>query len=1269
VDDITLLLVLEARDKATQILDTITKRVNGYGDATKAASAQASRSATEIEAANTRAAAASASYDRATKASAEAQAGLKDAMLASKAAQLEAAAAAREGSASVAAAQKLVTESADAEEAALVRVQKAEQLAATRSKELAEAQAATAASVEKGGSALKTAGVAAGATAIAVGYIGVKSIEAAADYQSSTTRLVTSAGEQQSALDSVRQGMLQMAGQVGYSTDALSTAMYKVESGGQHGAAGLEVLRAAAEGAKTENANLETVADAVTSALVDYHLKASDAATVTSKMVAATSAGKTTFEQLSASFSAILPVASAAHVSLDDILGDLASMTVHGMSAQQASQNLADTIRHMQNPTAVQSKELALLGMTTTQLADDLKTKGLSGTLNDISNHVMKLIPPGSDKVIGNLKTALNGLNPAVRELAMHLFDGSMTAKQYSQAAQALDPISAKQALSFGTLAGSMHRIGDQQMTGAQVMQTYGAALAKATGDATGLNTMLMLSGENAGVTAGAIKTVSSATAEAGNHVKGWSEIQGTFNQKLAQAKGSLEAAKISIGTGLLPAVTALAGGIVKVITPVASWMAKHQSLSAIILGSIGILAVLVVAIWAINTALAAMTAIPVVAIIVGIVAAVAALVAGVIYAYNHWGWFKTAVLDTWNAIKVAALFVWHDVLEPAFKGIAAVATWLWANVLKPVFEGAVALWRDVLAPVVMWLWHNIIEPAFKGIQIEIQVAWAVIRTIFEFISAVVRDVLAPVFLWLWHNVIEPVWQGIQIAVSIAWALIQVIWGLMQIEIKILAAIFTWLWHEVLEPVWQGISAVISWAWNNIIKPLWAGMKIELRLLGDAFTWLWHNLIEPVWNGIRDTITAVWNNGIRPVFNFFKDIIKNDVAPAFSAGVSAIAAAWNGVLEVAKAPVRFVVNTVLNDGLLGAYNWIASKFGVKPDNVHVSLPAGFAAGGRIPGADSHADNMLAMVATGEHIMPTARTRKWLPILESIRLHDRLPLYPGDGAGLRGYADGGVVGALKGAASGLWDLFTDPAKLVKGPINALINSIPGAGIVRDMVSGGAHRLLDGLIHWITGTGGGNAGSAMTFLKGQVGKPYIWDSAGPDGYDCSGLVSAVYLAAQGKNPFNHLFSTSDEARYFPIGGPGGILTAGWTNPGESGPGGNSVGHTAGVLMGMPFESAGGVGVRIGSGVTPVSAFAHVGHFDHGGALYPGWNAIYNGTHGVEHVADPNRPAGGGTVVFDLRGSQVMSDRDMDLLIDKIDRRLVRTMLPAAGVQVRR
>jgi len=44
------------------------------------------------------------------------------------------------------------------------------------------------------------------------------------------------------------------------------------------------------------------------------------------------------------------------------------------------------------------------------------------------------------------------------------------------------------------------------------------------------------------------------------------------------------------------------------------------------------------------------------------------------------------------------------------------------------------------------------------------------------------------------------------------------------------------------------------------------------------------------------------------------------------------------------------------------------------------------------------------------------------------------------------------------------------------------------------------------------GGSNTvAAAIAFAKAQIGKPYVFDTAGPDAYDCSGLVYAAYAAA--------------------------------------------------------------------------------------------------------------------------------------------------------------
>jgi peptidoglycan DL-endopeptidase CwlO len=41
--------------------------------------------------------------------------------------------------------------------------------------------------------------------------------------------------------------------------------------------------------------------------------------------------------------------------------------------------------------------------------------------------------------------------------------------------------------------------------------------------------------------------------------------------------------------------------------------------------------------------------------------------------------------------------------------------------------------------------------------------------------------------------------------------------------------------------------------------------------------------------------------------------------------------------------------------------------------------------------------------------------------------------------------------------------------------------------------------------------GRAGTAVAYAKAQLGDPYVWGSAGPDSFDCSGLTMAAWAAA--------------------------------------------------------------------------------------------------------------------------------------------------------------
>lgn len=402
-----------------------------------------------------------------------------------------------------------------------------------------------------------------GTAAVAVGAI---SIKMAADFEQATNRLVTSAGETQDNIGNVRQGILDMAGSVGFTAQELAKGMYTVDSAGFHAADSLTILKAAAQGAKIEQADLGTTVDAVTTSLVDYHLGADQAATVMSKLVTAVGEGKTTLQDLAGSLHSVTPIAANLHISLDEVAAAVATMTVHGMSADQATQNLADTIRHLSGPTNTMIAEMGQLGINSQQLAQDLQNPsiGLHGVLEQIYTTIMNHMGPAGQVLLGTFKqsaSAANDLNTMVssmpgqlQNLAKGMEDGSVTVEDYRKSLKNLPVDMQGMATQFLSLYEKATGFSDALKSGSPEAQTFDAALAKIMGDSTGLNTALMLGGENADRFNQNIKQISGSSADAAGNVKNWNDVQDTLNQKLADLEGSASKAAVELGNQLLPA-------------------------------------------------------------------------------------------------------------------------------------------------------------------------------------------------------------------------------------------------------------------------------------------------------------------------------------------------------------------------------------------------------------------------------------------------------------------------------------------------------------------------------------------------------------------------------------------------------------------------------------------------------------------------------------------------------------------------------------------
>lgn len=915
----------------------------------------------------------------------------------------------------------------------------------------------------------------------AAAVVAVGTTKMAGDFQSVTQKLVSSAGEMESNLDMVRKGILKLSSQTGYSADEMANAMYKIESGGQHGASGLKVLQAAAEGARAEQADMTTVADAVTSALTDYHLTADSAATVTSKLVAATASGKMTFEELSRSLASVLPVASANHVSLNDILGDMASMTTHGMTAQRTTQNLADAIRHMAAPTATQAKEFALLGTNVEQVQANLGTKGLSGTIEDLTNRIQQRMGPQARAVILKLGDALSGLDPKVQELGKQLMAGTINAQDYAMQAKGLPPILQGQASQFATLAKSTHSIGHEQMTGAQVMQTYSGAVRAAMGDATGMNVALMLTGENTKTTTNAIKAVSGATTEAGNHVKGWAGIQQTFNQKMAEAHQSFHNLGIEVGTIFLPVATKA----LSFFSTGAKFIADHKAAAialAIVVGGILTVAFAAAAVAAWSFA-AALLANPITWIIVAIVAVVAAIIALVVVIVKHWGaikgFFEKLWRDVVDAFKAAGhgLKVAWDATISWLKGIGSaiakpfVAAW---DAVKRVFEMSpsqigqaigYALGRAIKAvgQFFVMMWRSAVEGFHKTVSAAVQFGhdfMAGLKIVWDWLMDTPKRIKAfaeGAALWLiqtgpklWHgflNGVESAWDSV---VSFFKALPRNVVAFFKDAGKWLAHVGTDIWHGLINGLHSAWNAVTS-AVMGFIHGFINGFKKGLGIASPST--VFHSIGRDIFNGLLNGLRAVWGT----VNSFFGGIpgkvlgfFRNAYGLLGAAGKNIMIGLYNGLvamwgkvqnfvggigswISAHKGPVEYdrqllvphgkAIMDGLHEGLVRQNAAVQAFVQSVPAQITAHLNG--AASDATSAGQKYAQSMAAGIQSSQHLAVAAARNMAVAMQAAHAGAAGLTVQAGGtlGAGAGGYAGGLAAGTGGGAGSTVINLHT------------------------------------------------------------------------------------------------------------------------------------------------------------------------------------------------------------------------------------------------------
>lgn len=787
------------------------------------------------------------------------------------------------------------------------------------------------------GNALVNGAVTAGKAIIG---FGVQSVQAAADFQSSTETLVTGAGESASVvkdkmgnvvdgIDMVRQGILKMAVDTGTSTQQLTDGMYMIASAGYKGGAGLSVLQAAAEGAKVGNADLGTVASAVTGVMHDYADSHFTAVQATNALITTVSDGQTHMQDLGNSLAAVLPIASSLHIPFEQVAGAIATMTNAHVPAQQATQNLAFAIRALDVESSKGATALTNVGLSAEEVHNSLISKGLPATLEMIEHHIGTQFPLSS-------------------------------------------------------------------MKGQQ-------ALKDIMGGATGLNVALEIGGSHLKEFTGDIDSIGSSLRSKSKDLQGWSDVQDTFNFKLQQAQEAVEVLQIKIGTALLPILTQLLGQVAPLITQFTDWVTKNdivgKSIDAvkmaitdaknIIQGTIGVVQSVITWWNAWSPVIERVgTALLVFFLPAMIKAGVEAAISGAKIATSFIvSMIQTGAEAVVNAAKVTGSFVvsliqtgvegWASAgklftsIIPAFiaTGAQAVANAakvtgsFIASMIQTGVEAVVSA-AKVTASFIASMIATGAQAVVTGAQIVASFVAGLISAAAEAVvsAGVMMATLVPALIAVAVEVIAATWPFLLIAAVVAAVVVGIVlaiqhWGAITAWFQGIWADFSAWFQATLQSignffhsVWEGLISFFQSAWNTLVSiAKTAAMAVLAAIIGPFGLLIiyiiqhWQQILsetQSVWASITSTVS----NAVNGIISFIGNAFSNLVSSAVSWGSDMISNFTNGITGAAG-------------GLIAKAQSIASNIA---SILHFSKPDV----GPLADADTWMPDMMDLLASG-----------------------------------------------------------------------------------------------------------------------------------------------------------------------------------------------------------------------------------------------------------------------------------------------------------------
>lgn len=549
--------------------------------------------------------------------------------------------------------------------------------------------------------------------------------------------------------------------------------------------------------------------------------------------------------------------------------------------------------------------------------------------------------------------------------------------------------------------------------------------------------------------------------------------------QQVATAK--MNDAREVIGTALLP----IMADLMEMMSRVAQVVAEHPKLFVALGAAIGGLAGSVIVVAQLGAAIKGLSEVtklasgafkalnlsfsvsPIGLVVTGI----AAVAAGLVYFFTQtekgrelWSRFTEALAAGWQHVQ-DFLVAGFEVVRGAFAVVGEAISTIWGGLVsafqsgwaavKAVFDAFVqaGTWlvqvvgTVVLTPLILaweamsWAvqagWENIIKPTFDAIAAGATWLWETgVQPVLEFIRAG-WEALGTGLQWVYDSLILPVWDLFTAGLSTVWEGAQVAFDLIKMGWQALGDGLRWVYDNTIGPVWDAFGAGLTWLHDNVVDPVTGWITDKWSAMGDGLDRVKGFVVDTVFGGIQ--------RGLDTLQGWFQSAVD---------GISSI---WDGIKRVTARPVRFVVETVYNNGIRRAWNAVARFTGLSElEPAPVGDLGAYARGGVLPGYTPGRDvyrfidpvrGAQIHLGGGEAVMVPEFTRA----VGGERAINALNAAARSGAlTMQRFADGGVVegedgkkrgSRIAGMVGGLWNGIMKVLPSWSGP--GLIGQLPGA----------------------------------------------------------------------------------------------------------------------------------------------------------------------------------------------------------------------------------